>query len=73
MRAYASGLNEDPVIVSGESGAATLGAVISILTDEKLTELRAAMEFSSDSVILLINTEGDTDPANYQNVIMGKE
>lgn len=70
MRAYASGLNEDPVIVSGESGAATLGAVISILTEEKLMELRTAMRLSSDSVILLINTEGDTDPENYQRVVL---
>lgn len=72
MKTYASGLEGDPIIVSGESGAATLGALECILSDERLEDLRTAMQLTSDSVILLINTEGDTDPENYQRVLAGK-
>ena len=39
------------------------------MTDARLTDLRKAMKLSSDSVVFLINTEGDTDPENYQNVL----
>ena len=72
MRAYASGLDGDPVIISGESGAAPLGALMDILTEKELAELRAAMQLSPDSVVLLINTEGDTDPLNYRRVVYGE-
>ena len=69
MRAYAAGLNGDPAIVSGESGAATLGALERILSDGGLAEVKAAMKLNADSVILLISTEGDTDPENYRRIL----
>ena len=72
MRAYASGLDGDPVIISGESGAAPLGALMDILTEKELAGLRSAMQLSPDSVVLLINTEGDTDPLNYRRVVHGE-
>ncbi len=69
MRSYAAGLDGDPVVVSGESGAATLGAAERILTGEDLAAVREAMRLSADSVILLISTEGDTDPENYRRIV----
>lgn len=69
MRSYAAGLEGDPKAVSGESGAASLGAAQSILIDDSLRAAREAMGFTSDSVLLLINTEGDTDPANYEKIV----
>lgn len=69
MRSYAEGLDGDPIVISGESGAATLSAAERILTDDDLADVRDAMRLSPDSVILLINTEGDTDPENYQKII----
>lgn len=73
MRRYAAGLNGDPIVVSGESGAATLGALERIMTDERLTDLRTAMRLGPDSVVFLINTEGDTDPENYQRVLLNAD
>ena len=73
MRSYAAGLEGDPVVVSGESGAATLGALECIMTDDRLIQLRSAMRLDSDSVVFLINTEGDTDPDNYRRVIRGSD
>ena len=69
MRSYAAGLNGDRKIVSGGSGAATLGALMRIMTDGQLSETRSAMGLNADSIVFLINTEGDTDPANYDEIV----
>lgn len=66
MRAYHEPIDADPQVISGESGAATYGAVLTILENE---ELRALCGIDEDSIILLVNTEGDTDPENYERVI----
>ena len=69
MQTYADGLESDPVIISGESGAATMGAARMILERATFSEVKEAMGFDGASVLLLINTEGDTDPENYQKII----
>ena len=69
MRTYAAGLGGDPGIISGESGAATLGAAQQILEGPGFAEVKEAMGFNETSVLLLINTEGDTDPANYRRIV----
>ena len=69
MRTYAAGLDGDPVIISGESGAATLGAAQRILEDPRFAEVKQTMGFDENSVLLLINTEGDTDPENYRKIV----
>lgn len=69
MRAYAKPAGDDPVIVSGESGASTMGAVLMLLERPELESARKALGLGADSVILLINTEGDTDPVSYRNIV----
>ena len=66
MKAYAHPFEGDPSIVSGESGAVTYGLLLKILEDEKLREI---FQIREDSIILLINTEGDTDPESYRNIV----
>ena len=66
MHAYAHPSGSDPVIVSGESGAVTYGLLLHILERE---ELRTLWGIDTSSVILLINTEGDTDPDAYVRII----
>lgn len=69
MRVYGIPLKEDPVIISGESGAVTLGALMYI---SRLTEahgLREQLELGMDSQVLLINTEGNTSPDDFRNVV----
>ena len=73
MRIYAAGINGDQKIVSGESGAATLGAAKEILTEPALAEVKDAMGFNNNSILLLISTEGDTDPENYRKIIQAKD
>jgi diaminopropionate ammonia-lyase len=69
MRMYATPLKGDPFIVSGESGAVTLGAFASIMQEDQLSDLRKALEIDENSQILFINTEGNTDPVHFRQVI----
>ncbi|MGM0432408.1 MAG: diaminopropionate ammonia-lyase [Spirochaetota bacterium] len=69
MRIYATPLKGDPFIVSGESGAVTLGALIALLTEQGAQELRDALAVDEDSQVLLINTEGNTDPVQFRQII----
>ena len=66
MRAYARPVGSDPAVVSGESGAVTYGLLLSIL---RSNALRTQFKINQDSVILLISTEGNTDPDDYSRVV----
>ena len=69
MRVLAAPKKGDPVVVSGESGAATTGCVANILTREELADLKEKLHLDENSRILFISTEGDTDKENYRNVV----
>lgn len=69
MRVYANPVGADCAVVSGESGAATMGAFHLIASRQELAEIKKVMSITSDSVILLLNTEGDTDPEGYRSVV----
>lgn len=69
MRVYATPLKGDPFIVSGESGAVTLGAMISILKQNELESLKEALNLDQNSQVLFINTEGNTDPIHFRQII----
>ena len=66
MRAFANPIADDPSVVSGESGAVTYGLLLSILQSD---DLRALFKINQDSVILLISTEGNTDPEGYNRIV----
>lgn len=66
MRALARPLAGDRAIVSGESGAATMGALLDAAADEKARE---ALGLDESARVLLVSTEGDTDPVNYRRVM----
>ena len=59
---------EEERVTSGESGAVTFGVTAEILRDARLRE---EMGIDRESVILLISTEGDTDPEGYRRVVNG--
>jgi diaminopropionate ammonia-lyase len=70
MRQYYYPLGDDPHIVSGESGAAGLAALTALMTDDNLQEAKEKLGLNSKSRILLFNTEGATDPVNFEKVIL---
>jgi len=56
-------------IVSGESGAAGLAALLALCNNEKLYGAFKEIGINNESKILLISTEGDTDPVNYKKIL----
>lgn len=56
-------------IVSGESGAAGLAGLLALCRDPALTAAREALGLGPSSRVLVINTEGDTDPEHYREVV----
>jgi diaminopropionate ammonia-lyase len=68
MQLLAKPLAGDPALVSGESGAVTLGLVHAMMTEPALEALKAALELNEQSRILLFSTEGDTDPDRYKEI-----
>ncbi len=56
-------------VVSGESGAAGLGALLELLETRKARTIRARLDINDTSRVLLISTEGATDPASYEQVV----
>ena len=69
MRQYYYPFGDDPRIISGESGAAGLGALLALTNHRKATEWREQLGLTPTSKVLLLNTEGDTDPVNFREVI----
>ena len=69
MRMYGVPLKGDPFVVSGESGAVTLGALAFIMRYEGAAELREQLGLDEQSQVLLINTEGNTDPDYFRRIV----
>ena len=66
MRALAAGNDEDPPLVSGESGVAGLAGLMRLMGD---VDLRRDAGLDARSRILLISTEGATAPQLYQQLV----
>lgn len=69
MRVYGVPLRGDPYVISGESGAVTLGALMYIMQHESGKEFRKELKLGPDSQILLINSEGNTSPDDFRYVV----
>ncbi len=69
MKVLGNPLAKDPCVISGESGAVTLGALFEIMTDKDNRKIRKDIGLNSDSSVLLFSTEGDTDPDVYRDIV----
>ena len=66
MRILGAPMEDDPRVISGESGAAGLGCVCEILQNH--ADYKAALGLDEHSRILCISTEGDTDREMYRKI-----
>lgn len=66
MRRLANPVSGDLAIVAGESGGVGLAGLIKAAADP---ELRSALRLDQASRVFLINTEGATDPAKYEELV----
>lgn len=69
MRALGAPLRGDPQVISGESGAVTMGLLCAVMERESLKDLRRDLGLDKNSRVLLFSTEGDTDPEKYRRIV----
>jgi len=73
MRMLGNPLKDDPRVISGESGAVTTGLLAALMKNDYLEDARATLGLDQNSRVLLISTEGDTDPARYRSIVWDGE
>lgn len=66
MRVFANPIGNDPKIVSGETGSTGLGLLMAAQDNAALWN---ALGLNAHSRVLLIGSEGDTDPTIYKEVV----
>lgn len=66
MNRLARPKGSDPAIVAGESGGVGLAGLVTVAGDRNM---RAALGLDASSRILVINTEGATDPERYEELV----
>ncbi|RLB58404.1 MAG: diaminopropionate ammonia-lyase, partial [Deltaproteobacteria bacterium] len=71
MRILGNPLQGDDRVISGESGAVTLGLLTTVLTQSSCRKIANALQLNESSTVLLISTEGDTDPSMYRKIVWG--
>jgi diaminopropionate ammonia-lyase len=69
MRILGNPMQGDAAVISGESGAVTLGLLYSLTKENELTADKQYLGLDENSRILLINTEGDTDADHYRKIV----
>ncbi len=69
MRVLGNPLAGDDAIVSGESGASTMGLVSELLMKKQWKNLKERIGLDEQSKILCFSTEGDTDKKNYRRIV----
>ena len=72
MKMLAHPIGDDPVVVSGESGAVGLGLLYILCTDSEYAEYKNLLGIDENSEILIFSTEGDTDPEGYNEIVNGE-
>lgn len=68
MRVLGNPAGDGQPVIAGESGAVGAG-LVALLAEPQYATWRQRLGLKQDSVLLLINTEGATDPTNYQNIV----
>jgi diaminopropionate ammonia-lyase len=69
MRALGRPLDGDPRIVAGASGSAALGGLLALCRDRSMVDARQQLGLDPSARVLVIVSEGDTEPALWQAVV----
>lgn len=73
MRILAAPLKGDTQIISGESGSVGLGVLSLAMERQEYKDLKEDLVLDKNSVVLIISTEGDTDPKKYKEIVWDGE
>ena len=66
MRLLAAGADDDPRLVSGESGCAAVAGLVAVALDPALRE---ALGLDPGSRVVTVGSEGATDPVTFERVV----
>lgn len=69
MRVLGNPPGNDHRVISGESGAVGFGVLAAVHHHPQRDALMKKLALNSDSVVLVISTEGDTDVKHYREVV----
>lgn len=69
MRVLGNPLSGDSVIIAGESGAVPLGFLYEVMQNPHYQDLKISLSLGKHARVLVVNTEGDTDPENYRQIV----
>lgn len=69
MRVLGSPLKGDDQVISGESGAVGAGVISLLMERDYYKDLREKLGLDENSKVLIISTEGDTDPYKYKDIV----
>ena len=69
IRILANPLGDDGKVVAGESGSVGIGLLSLLSLEKECAELKGKLGLNEDANILIINTEGATDPVNYRRIL----
>lgn len=69
MRVLGNPLQGDSRVISGESGAITLGLLYTLCSDTSEHNMCEKLGLNKDSVVMVFSTEGDTNPGRYRDIV----
>ena len=69
IRILANPVSGDRVVEAGESGSVGIGLIDLLANHTAFEEIKQALDIGPDSKLLFFNTEGATDPINYQEIL----
>lgn len=69
IRILANPVSGDKKVEAGESGSVGIGLIDLLANHTAFEEIKQALDIGPDSKLLIFNTEGATDPVNYQEIL----
>lgn len=69
MRVLGNPLQGDERVISGESGAVTMGVVSQVMKKQELKDIKESLKLDENSIVLLFSTEGDTYFEGYRDIV----
>jgi diaminopropionate ammonia-lyase len=69
MRRLATPMGHDPMVVAGESGAASVAGLMALIGHGALAPARDHLGIGPSTRVLVWSTEGATDPVHWEEVV----
>lgn len=69
IRILANPVSGDRMVEAGESGSVGIGLIDLLANHTAFEEIKQVLDIGPDSKLLFFNTEGATDPINYQEIL----